>query len=212
MVLPKHGRDAPTSNGLAAACTEGSSLCMVVGFAVWHALVVEEGASVEWLPAVPADEALWMPLSVECRDVVLHDGGVAASTLGSEHVEVVVSAVRLAILLVETIVPEGVAALRAEEVIRVPRLVQRRHAFVKDGTVAVRTARREEVVVVWLTVRLAVPLEEVAGTKLLVAVRAGEVLRVPRPSQGCDYLANDGFIAGTAAALLRGGDALLRHV
>lgn len=70
-----------------------------------------------------------MPLGVEGGDVVLHDGSVAATALGSEHVVVVVFAVGLAILLVEALVAEGVAALAAEEVLRVPRLVQRRHAF-----------------------------------------------------------------------------------
>lgn len=153
-----------------------------------------------------------MPLSVEGGDVVLHDGGVAAATLGREHVEVVVPAVGLAVLLVEAVLSEGVAALGAEEVLRVPRLVQRRHTFVKDGAVAVGTAGGEEVVVVGFAVRLAVALEEVAGAQLLVAVGAGEVLGVPGLAQGRDHLADDGLVAGATAALLRGGDALLRHV
>lgn len=42
VVFPKHGCDASTSNRLAAACTQGSPLGMVVGLAVWHTLVVEE--------------------------------------------------------------------------------------------------------------------------------------------------------------------------
>lgn len=74
-----------------------------------------------------------MPLGVEGGDVVLHDGGVASATLGGEHVEVVVPAVGLAVLLVEAIVAEGVPALSTEEVLRVPRLVQRRHAFLSQG-------------------------------------------------------------------------------
>lgn len=73
-----------------------------------------------------------MPLGVERRDVVLHDGAAAAAALGREHVKVVVLAVRLAVLLVEAVLAELLAALRAEEVLRVPRLLQRRHAFLWD--------------------------------------------------------------------------------
>lgn len=70
-----------------------------------------------------------MPLCVEGGDVIVHDGRVAAATLGREHVEVVVAAVRLPVLLVEAVVAERVPALGAEEVLRVPGRVQRRHAF-----------------------------------------------------------------------------------
>lgn len=72
-----------------------------------------------------------MPLRVERRDVVLHDGLAAAAALGREHVEVVGAAVGLALALVEPVLPELLAALRAEEVLRVPRLLQRRHAFLE---------------------------------------------------------------------------------
>lgn len=177
--LPEHGGDAATCNGLVASCAQRASLGVVMGLAVRHALVVEEGASVEGLAAVPADEALRVPLCVEGGDVVVHDGRVAAATLGREHVEVVVAAVRLPVLLVEAVVAERVPALGAEEVLRVPGRVQRRHAFVEDGAVAVGAARGEQVVVVDLAVRAAVALEEVLGAQLLVAVGAREVLGVP---------------------------------
>lgn len=49
----------------------------------------------------PADEALGVPQGVQGRDVVLQDGSGAAAALGREHVEVVLPAVRLAVLLVE---------------------------------------------------------------------------------------------------------------
>lgn len=73
-----------------------------------------------------------MPLRVQRRNVVLHDRPVAAVALGRKHVEVVVAAVRLAVALMEAILAELLAALSAEEVLRVPRLLQGRHAFLRE--------------------------------------------------------------------------------
>lgn len=72
-----------------------------------------------------------MPLGVEGGNVVLHDGRVAARTLGGEHVVVVLAAVRLSVAFVEALLAERVSALRAEEVFGMPRLVQRCHAFLQ---------------------------------------------------------------------------------
>lgn len=66
--------------------------------------------------------------------------------------------------------------------------------------------------VIRLAVRFPVALEEVPRAQLLGAMGAGEVLRMPGLSQGGDYLAHDGFLAGAAAALLAGIDSLATHV
>lgn len=79
----------------------------------------------------PANEAVGVPLRVEGGNVVLHDGPVAGPALGGEHVEVVVAAVRLALALVEALLAELLAALRAEEVLHVPGLLQSGHAFLQ---------------------------------------------------------------------------------
>lgn len=179
MVLAEHGSDATSCDGFAAASTKGAALGMVMSLAVGHPFVVEEGPSIERLAAVPAHETLWVPLGVEGRDVVLHDGGVAARTLGGKHVVVVLAAVGLSVAFVEAFLAESIPALCAEEVLRVPRLVQGCYAFVQDGSVAVSTSRREQIVVVGLAVRPALTLEEVLGAQLLVAMRACEVFRVP---------------------------------
>lgn len=76
-----------------------------------------------------ADEAVRMPLCVQGGDVVLHDRLVAAAALRREHVEVIGPTVRFPVPLVESFFPELLAALSAEEVLRVPGLLQRRHAF-----------------------------------------------------------------------------------
>lgn len=79
----------------------------------------------------PTNEALGVPLAVERRDVALGDGQSAALALESEQRQVVVLAVRLAVLLLEAVLAELAAALRAEKVVRMPRLVERRHAFLQ---------------------------------------------------------------------------------
>lgn len=112
----------------------------------------------------------------------------------------------------EAVLAEGVAALGAEEVVRMPRLVQRRHAFIQDRAVAVGTAGREEVVVVDLAVGLPVAFEEVPRAQLLVAVGASEVLRMPRLPQRSDHLSYDGLVTSAAASLLGRGDSLFGHV
>lgn len=112
----------------------------------------------------------------------------------------------------EALLAELLAALGAEEVLRVPGLVQRRDALVQDGAVAVGAARAEEVVVVRLAVREAVALKEVAGAQLLAAVVARKVLRMPGLAQGGDHLADDRLLAGIAAALLYGIDSLATHI
>lgn len=66
--------------------------------------------------------------------------------------------------------------------------------------------------VVTLAVRHAVALEEVAGAQLLLAVRAGEVLRVPNPPQRRDHLTNDSVVTRSTVTLGDDGDALAAHV
>ncbi len=71
-----------------------------------------------------ADEALRMPLCVERSDVVVHDRPLTAFAARREHAEVVLATECLAVLLVESVFAELAAALRAEEVLRMPGLVQ----------------------------------------------------------------------------------------
>lgn len=138
-----------------------------------------EGFACDWLLTVPAHEASRMPLSVQGGHVVLHDGTVAAAALGRKQVEVVVAAVRLAVLLVKAVLAELFAALGAEEVLRVPGLLECRHAFIKDGAIAVRTSGGEQVVIVGFTVGAGISFEEVSGSQFLITVGANEMFRMP---------------------------------
>lgn len=205
VVFPEHGRDAAARDGLVAARAQRAPLGMVVRLAEGLALVVVEAATVERLPAITADKALWVPLAVQGRDVVLRDGSVAAATLGGEQLKVVITAVGLAILFVKTSLAKLGATVGTEEVLWMPCLVQGSHTFVQDGAIAIGTTRGEDVVVVCLAVWLIVPLEEVLGAQLLVTVGACEVLGVPCTTQGSDNLPNNGLgTCGTVAFGSRG--------
>lgn len=185
---------------------------MVVCLAEGLPLVVIEAATIEWLPAVTADKAIGMPLSIQSRDVVLCDWPVATTTFGREQLEVVIAAVGFAILLMEAPLAELRPAVGTEKVLRVPCLVQGSHAFIQNGTIAVGTSWGEDVVVVCLTVRLIVPLEEILGAQLLVAVSTHKVLRVPCAAKGGDHLAHNGLGACGAVSLGRRGDSLFSEV
>lgn len=76
-----------------------------------------------------ADEAIRVPLCVKRGDVILHNGLAAAAAFGCKHIEIIRAAVWLAIALMEPFFSELLAALRAEEVLSVPRLLQSGHAF-----------------------------------------------------------------------------------
>lgn len=78
-----------------------------------------------------AHEAVRVELTVERWNVVLHDCAVASSTLGCEHVEIVIAAIRFSIAFMEAIVAELLTTLGAEEVFSMPGLIQGSHTFLK---------------------------------------------------------------------------------
>lgn len=57
-----------------------------------------------------------------------------------------------------------------------------------NRTLAVSAARGEEVLVVFLTVRLAVSLKETTGAEFFPACRTHKVFWVPHLTQSCDHL------------------------
>jgi hypothetical protein len=98
---------------------------MIMGLAVRLTFVVKEAAAHERTAAVFANEAIGMPLRIERGNVVIRYGLIATSALGREQIKVVGAAVHLAILFVEAVVIERLAAVGTEEVLRVPGLVKR---------------------------------------------------------------------------------------
>lgn len=69
-----------------------------------------------------------------------------------------------------------------------PPPVPRAMTHVQYGPVAVVASRREQVVVIFLAVRLSLPLKEVPGAYLLLTVCTHKVLGVPRTAHGGHHL------------------------
>lgn len=212
MELPEHRRYTAACNRFMATRAQRSPLRVIMRLAVRQSFVVEERAALKLLSAVPAHETVRMPLTVKCRYVILHDSAVTPAALRSEHIEIILPAVRLAVPLVEALLAELFAALSAEEVLGVPGFLQGGHAFVEDGTVAVGASGGEEIMVIRLAVGMSFPLEEVPGAQLLITMSAGEMLRVPCLPQGGDHLSDDRLLAGAAASLLSSVHPLTAHV
>ena len=82
-----------------------------------------------------------MPLGTEGRHVALHDGLVTALAAGGKLLVVALSAEGFAVLLMEAIGSEVLAAERAEKVLWVPGLVQGTHHPLR-----VEIRRRKEVI------------------------------------------------------------------
>lgn len=174
--------------------------------------MIEEGSALKLLSAIPANEAVRMPLTIKRRYIIFHDSTIATTALGCEHVEIVLAAIGLAIPLVETLLSELLAALSAKEVLGMPSLLQGGHTFIKNGPVAVSATRREQIMIVRFAVRMTLPLEEVPCTQLLVAVSTCEMFWMPRLAQCRYHLAHDRLLAGAAASFLGCVDTLAAHV
>ena len=129
-----------------AASTEAASEGVVVVLTVGEPLVFVEASPVKGLLALLADKAVWAPLHVQGRDVVVHDGLGAAAALGGKLAIIALLAVRSILTLMEAVIsqlyeidisvtflllatkPNIIAYLfptrEAEEALRVPCLVQ----------------------------------------------------------------------------------------
>lgn len=178
----------------------------------------------------PANEAIWMPLGIQSRDVVLHNSTVATVALGSEHLEVVGFAVWFAITFMEAILSKLLTALSAEEVLGVPGLVQSSDAFLKieslvsnsslkihkthiqNSAIAVVTTRTEQAVVISFAVWESIAFEEVPGSELLATMIASEMLWMPGFTQSGNDLTDNWLLASIAASLLNSVYSLTTHV
>ncbi len=135
-----------TCNRFLAAGTEGASGGMVVELTVRLSLVLEIVSSWKshlahlqklkklvwsWRRCFSlcylAREALWVPLGIESCNKAFHDGLAAALTARGVVLVVTLATVRLAVLFMETVRTKLPPAERAEEMLRMPRLVQSPH-------------------------------------------------------------------------------------
>ncbi len=91
-------------------------------------------------PSNLAGEALWVPLGVEGGDVALHDGLLTPLAARGKLLVVALPAEGLVVLLVEALGAKVLATERAEEVLRVPGLVQgAHHSLGQEGEGEVNT-------------------------------------------------------------------------
>lgn len=68
----------------------------------------------------PTNKTIGMPLRVQCRNVILHDGPIAAITFWRKHIKVIVATIRFAVTFMEALFAELLATLGTEEMFCVP--------------------------------------------------------------------------------------------
>lgn len=157
-----HGRDAASGDGLLAAGAEGAAPLVVMNLAVRLTVVLEEAAVYKRGEALPADKTLWMPKTIQRRNVVLQNGSSTSTTFGCKHVKIILPAKGLSILFMKTFRAKKRSTLGTEEVLWMPCPIQRRYHFIEDRPVAVVATRGEQVVIVLLTVRLSLTFKEIS--------------------------------------------------
>lgn len=159
-----------------------------------------ETAVGERFQTVCADEAFWMPSAIGCSQVVLSHGFPTARTFGGKELVEVTAAVWFSIFLQETLWSKQVSAVCAEEMLRVPSLVQSCHDVLQYRPLAVGAAWRKHLMVVFLTVRPSLSLKEACCAQLSLTHHAHKVLRVPHFTQCCDHLSHNAFVACSTMA------------
>ena len=159
-----------------------------------------------------ADEAVRMPVGTERRDETVGDWILTAVALGRKQSEEVTSAVRHAILLMESITTKLTTALRTDEALHVEILIEGSHASIFNGTIASGTSGTELIVVVFFAVSFTVSFEEVPLSKFSAALAAHVVLRMPHFAERDDNLADNGLSTSSAVAFGDRRDAMLAAV
>lgn len=160
----------------------------------------------------PAHKAIGMPLRVQCRNIVLHNGTIAAIAFGCKHFEIVGTTIGFTIALVETIFAKLLATLSAKEMLRMPGFIQCRYAFIQNGAITVRATWTKQIMIVGLAIWKTVAFKEITCTQFLATMIAGEMLRMPCLAQRGNHLTNNRFLACIAAALLHRIDTLTTHI
>jgi hypothetical protein len=208
VVLFKHGGYAPASYRFVTTGAQRPALGVIMRLAIGHTFVIVKRAADKRLVTISTHKAFSVPLDIQRRNVILLDRVRAPCAPGRKQQKVILPAIRFPILVVEPFVPERLAAMVAKEVLRVPRLIQRSDALVQYRLVAVGAPGREQLVVIRLAVRFAFAFEEILRAQLPVAVGAREMLHMPRFSQRCHNLANDGLRTRVATSFLSCCDSL----
>jgi len=159
-----------TSNWFSTACTQGTSLLMIVSFAVRFALIFEEASICKRLLAVRANKVFRVPLRSQGIDTIGSDRFLASSAFWCVQTEEIGLAVGTTIFLKEYSSAKGLQALCADKVLYVPLLSQCRNAAVQYGFRTVSASCAMDLLKAPLAVRLVILFEEISCTKEFTAV------------------------------------------
>jgi len=196
--------DAAARDGFPTPCAERAGLLVVMNFTIWLSAVLVKRTACEGFLAVLADEMLRVPLLAERVDALAPDGLVAGRAARSKGTVKAIFAIGSRVFLEKCAPFKRPQATRANEMIQMPLLVERGHAPVQNRLVAVRAAHAEQLLVTALAMRQAVLFVEIVRAERVLAVSAGEMLRVVGVSHGLNDLAQDRLPALRAGAARRG--------
>jgi len=163
VVLVPKGLHARAVDGLAAAAALGPKELHEILLAVRQALVLDKGLALQLGVAVVATKVLRVPDLATSLDVVLQDGLAAGAAVGQEQLLVVLPAVKVVLLDEEGLVGQVLVAVRAVEVLRVPREPLRLERVLANDLLITEVAHSKEPRVRGLSVALVPGEAEHAG-------------------------------------------------
>lgn len=193
-----NGRDATANNRLLTPTAQRALLEMKMLFAVGLSFVIKEGSRRKRFFAFLAVKAPCVPIFAQRLNVLIRHCLLAVRALWSKHVEVILLAVSLPIVLVKHAVLKLTSTLAAKEVIGVPDFAQRCDALVRDHAVAVSTSRTKEFSIILCAVREPFMLEKRQAPQLLLAVPTDEAIRMPYSVQRGERRSHDRFVTAWA--------------
>ena len=83
------------------------------------------------LKTYPANKAISMPLTVQSRDIILHNWSVTTPTLGCKHIKIIIPTVWFAISFMESFLTKLFPTLGTEKMFSVPSFFKCSYAFLE---------------------------------------------------------------------------------
>ena len=83
------------------------------------------------LKTYPANKAIGMPLTVQSRDIILHDWPVTAPTFGCKHIKIIIPTVWFSISFMESFLTKLFPTLGTEKMFSVPCFFECSYTFLE---------------------------------------------------------------------------------
>ena len=83
------------------------------------------------LKTYPAHKAIGMPLTVQSRDIILHNWSVTTPTFGCKHIKIIIPTVWFAISFMESFLTKLFPTLGTEKMFSVPSFFECSYAFLE---------------------------------------------------------------------------------